>query len=198
MKSIFPVLTGCCALLFGALLAPAQAQSGNLLENSDFSQGEAQKLPGWIFSAWNFRNDPALGERLDWKAVNTADAGRCLTISSREMLRNVQMWWQSLDFPCAAGAAYEFSVEVKGALLGGSQARPTIGVHFVDANGQWLGIQKVADATLLLDEWQKVKGQVIAPKDAAKMAIRIGIVFDDAKAEIFYKNPILIQTTNSP
>ena len=194
MKPITLIL--CVGALVLSTLGIQAEDVKNLLFNADFSQGNAQQPANWVFSTWNLRDDSTATGKVDGKVITDADGHRCLNIASSEVLHAMQMWWQNQDAVCVGGGTYELTVSVKGTVKAG-EAWPTIGVYFLDAAGKWIGIQKIDSnqGNSLPGDWQRVQGKVTAPENAVKMGVRIGLVFADGQAEIFYKDPVLVPTT---
>lgn len=197
MKFIVPIIRlGVLAL--SALSIPAQADDGkNLLVNAELSSSDPQHVPNWVFSTWNLQDEPADTGKVDGKVITDTEGHRCLSISSSESLHVMQMWWQNQDAVCVGGSTYELTVSLKGTVKTGT-AWPTIGIYFLDAAGKWIGIQKIGtnDPNSMPPDWQKVQGKVTAPDNAAKIGVRIGVVFSDGQAEIYYKDPVLLLKPN--
>ena len=196
------------ASITGLLGTPVQAQEAtnaaaaavakNLLLDADLLPPIPPQTAAWVFSTWNLHDNSAGAVKVDGKIITDADGHHCLAITASGPLHNNQMWWQNQNMACTGGTTYELTASVKGTQQGSGAARPTVGVYFLDASGKWLGFQEIAgnQASSLPADWQQVQGTVIAPSDAAKMGVRLGVIFTDCQAEAFYKDPVLIPKSN--
>lgn len=170
-----------------SLASACAAQQADLLKNEDLAAGEGRKVPGWEFSTWNFRNNPGLADQLDWKVADDAGhaGSRCLTISTLSAAK-ANVWWQQV-IPATPGASYRFSVKLRGKLGEAKYGRPGVGIYFIDASGKWLGFQEIKNLNFSGNgEWQSAEEKVTAPEDAAKMAVRLGAMFDGS-LEVSFK-----------
>jgi len=187
-------LVGLGAMMF-CLSAPLRADGSNLLPASATPQPDQNPAAAWEFSTWNL--DPTVKDKVAGKISPDTDGHNMLTVSSTESLTSLQMWWQAQNIACVGGASYQLSVSLKGTVRTGT-ARPTVGVYFMDAAGKWLGLQEISANTLTLpSDWQKVDGKVIAPGNAVKMGVRIGVVYSEGDADVSYKDPVLIQAVQA-
>ena len=176
------------------LLATAFGGQGeNLLKNVDFQADADGVIANWQVPTYPFKDDPSIVEQLKW-GVENVNGSKCLAISTKDPVKT-QVWWEQI-IKGNGGNTYEISVKVKGVLHEGSKyGGAKVGVHFLDADGQFLSYQALPDAEALSDTWQIVKGKVTAPDDAVKMGLRIGVLFDGG-VEVFFKEPSLTETAN--
>jgi hypothetical protein len=176
-----------------ALLLPSSfgGQGDNLLKNADFDIDAEGVVADWQVPTYPFSDDPAVAEQLKW-GVEDVKGTKCLAISTKEFVKS-NLWWEQI-VPAIGGNTYEVSVKVKGELMEGSNyGGVQVGVHFLDANGQYLSYQAIPDVKELSDTWQLIKGKITAPDDAVKMGFRMGVNFNGG-VKVFFKEPSLTET----
>jgi hypothetical protein len=187
MKRTSLIIVSAMATLFSMAHA---AEGENLLKNPGIEL-DANGIPNWKISEASIDDLDAFAQKARWEAVEEPD-GNCLTIATKEpMAANV--WWQQ-DLKGIGGATYEVRVEIKGALQPRSKyGGVTIGIHFLGADGQWLGFEPIRfPISELSDTWTTVKGKITAPADGVHMGFRLGIMVD-GEMEVFFKNPSLAE-----
>lgn len=177
-------------LLFTGLnLSLLVAQSDvNLLKNADLSQGKGQEVPDWRFSTWNLEGKPALQDGIDWQLVDMEDGVRGLSIKAKNPLKAHVWWQQTLDV--SGSGSYHLSVKAKATFdTKESRASLSVGIHFMDAAGEWLGYQSLPAASMTGD-WEEVSGTIVVPEAAAKMGVRLGVDFEGV-VDVVFKDVVL-------
>jgi len=193
MKKLVKPLTLILSTLAICLSTASAGQEENLLKNADFKPDANGAISGWQVPKYPFADDPAVAEQLKW-GVEDVKGTPCLAISTKEPVK-ANVWWEQI-VKGNGGNTYDVSVKIKGELLEGSKyGGVQVGVHFLDANGQFLSYQAIPDAKELSDTWQVIKGKITAPDDAVKMGFRMGVNFNGG-VKVFFKEPTLTETTN--
>ncbi len=182
------------ALTLSGLITFARAQE-NLIPNADFSDGNGKQVNNWEFSTWIVNDNPLIKGKVDGSVNTDTDGHRYLSVTSSESIHAAQMWWQTHPIICSPGATYNLSVMTKGTLTSGS-AHMVVALFFMDQAGKWLNLQEIAPVPDLSDAWQKVEGSITLPENAEKVGVRLGLVFSDGQATVFFKDPALVLKTN--
>lgn len=186
--TIFTLALSVLAMLATGALAQ---EGGNLLKNPALKADDAGAIADWQVPTYPFANDPTAVNKLNWSVLEVAGT-RCLMISTKESIKS-NVWWEQ-TLAASGGSTYEVSVKAKGALEKGSKyGKVQVGVHFLGADGKWLGYQEIS-GTEPSEAWQSIKGRVTAPDDAVKMGLRLGIIFD-GEVQVFFSEPSVIETT---
>jgi len=174
MKTLFIAL---CSI--GLFLASALGDDGpNLLQNGDLVQGdEGSPPPGWTFSKWNLPSDGAESTKVEFGLFTDPDGSRCLRITTSRSSQTF-VWWQQ-EVPAQGGASYKLRVRAKGTKIEGEKGYAGIaaGVYFFDAQGKWLGYEKISPIEFS-DQWQSYEGAISIPDDATKIGVRLSLQGD--------------------
>ncbi|MDR1282887.1 MAG: hypothetical protein LBK99_18995 [Opitutaceae bacterium] len=185
------IITGFLASVLVASSATAQTEK-NLLANGDFTSGENRRVTRWVFPQSPLKAHGADAEKITWGGETDANGNRFAMLAVSAPVK-AHVWWQQ-EIPAEGGSAYKLTVRIAGAIptglaAGGKKgyAGTDIGIYFLDANNKWIGYQPLPTKQFTAD-WQTVTLKVVAPDNATKTGVRLGISsnveikarFDDA------------------
>lgn len=179
--------------LFGALFLPTgwaqDNNQANLLQNGDFSQFSGSDVEDWLWPP-TFRK--ALGD--DEKFVKTgvredASGEPHLYIETTEPIR-AHVWMQQ-EVECFGGNSYTLNVRVAGDLEDGAYSAYDVGIYFLTADGGWLGYDRSSTPRALSPDWTPVTVTTIAPDDAVKIGVRVGIDVVDSVVAARFADAVL-------
>lgn len=184
-------LLALCLFVLPVSGVSAQPASGkNLLQNGTFNAGEARKVSRWLFPPTPIKNLGPDVEHVEWGCETEADANAVLFIAIKTPIKT-QLWWQQ-EVPAEPGASYTLSVRMTAEIVESATERtystPDVGVYFLNAEGRWIGYQRLPSPKDFSPEWTPVSMKVTAPDDAVKIGVRLGVStsaqikvrFDDA------------------
>lgn len=186
-KSLFAL---CLFILPASGVFAQSAPPKNLLQNGTFDVGEARKVSRWIFPPTPVKNLGPDVEHVDWGSEIEADANAILFIDIKKSMKT-QLWWQQ-EVAAEPGASYTLSVRMTAEIVEYGSERtystPDVGIYFLNAEGRWIGYQRLPSPKEFSPEWTLVSMKVTAPDDAVKIGVRLGmstsaqirVRFDDA------------------
>jgi hypothetical protein len=174
--------------LFPAL-AFAQTGEGNLLQNGAFESGGERRATRWLVPPTPVKNLGEDAAKIDWGVKKDADENGFLFITTKEPLK-LHLWWQQ-EVAALGGATYELSLRMAAEITGssgGTYATPDVGLYFLNAEGRWIGYQRLPAPKQFSPEWTEVSMKVTAPDETVKIGVRLGVStsaelsvrFDDA------------------
>jgi hypothetical protein len=176
------------ALMVVPLATGHAAEGPNLLENPALVP-DGGSVPGWKISESSIGDLTAFAAKAEWGAAQDPE-GDCLRLATKEPTE-VNVWWLQ-DLKPTGGTTYQIRVDVKGGLDSGSRyGAIVVGLHFLDAQGGWLGFERVP-AGEVGDRWMTVEGKITAPAGAATMQLRLGMMCDGLM-EVLFRNPFLAE-----
>lgn len=171
MMKLFPLL------LVSALLMPpvlAQDSAGpNLLKNGNFSQFSETRVKDWL---WPQTPRKALGENEQFVQMGVrtdASGDPHLFIETTEPIE-AHVWVQQ-EVDCFGGTTYTLNVNVAGDLEDSGHSSYDVGLYFLNENGNWIGYERSPSPNVFSPDWEQVTVSAIAPDDAVKIGVRLGV-----------------------
>jgi len=169
----------------GLLAVQALARPGpeaNLLANGTFDAVQGGSVYRWMFPPSPLKACGADAAQVERGVDKDATGNAVLFIATTKPMK-AHVWWQQ-EVAAEGGATYTLSVRMAAAVREAdgerNYASPDIGIYFLDANGHWLGFERVPPPCDFSPEWKTVSMKVTAPDNAAKIGVRLGI---DVSAE---------------
>ncbi len=170
-------------------LAFAQAGGGNLLKNGAFDSGGERKATRWLVPPTPVKNLGGDAEKVDWGVKKDAYENGFLFITTNAPVK-LHLWWQQ-EVAALGGTTYELSLRMAADIAGSSgetYVTPDVGLYFLNAEGRWIGYQRLPAPKEFSPEWTVVSMKVTAPDETVKIGVRLGVStsteltvrFDDA------------------